>query len=99
MDHPKRIYNIDETGMPLDLPTPRVVAKKGQKKVRSRTSGKKGQVTVIACGNAVGQPMPPFVIFDAAKLNALWTKGEVPGTRYGLSSRGGPIKNCFKGGW
>ena len=30
----------------------------------------------------------PFVIFDAAKLMALWAKGEVPGTRYGLSSQG-----------
>ena len=69
MDHPERIYNMDETGMPLDPPPPRIVAKKGQKKVRSRNSGRKGQVTVIGCGNAVGQPIPPFVIFDAAKLN------------------------------
>ena len=69
MDHPERIYNMDETGMPLDPPPPRIVAKKGQKKVRSRTSGRKGQVTVIGCGNAVGQPIPPFVIYDAAKLN------------------------------
>ena len=88
---------MDETGMPLDPPTPRVVAKKGQKKVRSCTSGKKGQVTVIACGNAVDQPIPPFVIFDATKLNALWTKGEVPGTRYGLSSRGWTDQELFQG--
>ena len=86
MDHPERIYNMDETGIPLDPPPPRIVAKNGRKKVRSCTSGRKGQVTVIGCGNAVGQPITPFVIFDAAKLNSLWTKGEVPGTRYGLSS-------------
>ena len=97
MDHPERIYNMDETGMPLDPPTPRIVAKRGQKKVRSRTSGKKGQVTVIACGNAVGQHILPLVIFDAAKLNALWTKGEVPGTRYGVSSRGWVEQQLFQG--
>ena len=33
MDHPERIYNMDETGMPLDPPTPRIVAKRGQKKL------------------------------------------------------------------
>ena len=91
------IIIMDETGMPLDPPPSRIVAKKGQKKVRSRTSGRKGQVTVIGCGNAVGQPIPPFVIFDAAKLNSLWTKGEVPGTRYGLSSRGWIDQELFHG--
>ena len=54
-------------------------------------------MTVIACGNAVGQPIPPFVNFDAAKLNALWTKGEVPGTRYGQSSRGWTDQELFQG--
>ena len=97
LDHPERIYNMDETGMPLSPPTPRVVAMKGQRKVRCLTSSKKGQVTVIACGNGVGQAIPPFVIFDAAQLNSLWTKGEVPGTRYGVSSRGWIDKELFHG--
>ena len=97
MDHPEQIYSMDETGMPLDPPTPRIVAKKGQKKVRSRTSGRKGQITVIACGNAVGQAISPFVIFDAAKLSSLWTKAEVPGTHYGVSSRGWVDQELFQG--
>jgi len=46
----------------LDGHAPRVVALKGQKKVRYRTSGNKNQVTVIACISAHGQVMPPFVI-------------------------------------
>ena len=37
------------------------------------------------------------MIFDAAKLNALWTKGEVPGTRYGVSSRGWVDQQLFQG--
>ena len=39
--HPEQIYNMDETGMPLDPKPPKIVARKGQKKVRYRTSGKK----------------------------------------------------------
>lgn len=50
---------------------PKVVAQKGKKKVRYRTSGKKNQITVIGCGSATGQALPPFVIFDAKQLNPL----------------------------
>lgn len=35
MESPNQIYNVDETGMPLDHRPPKVVTKKGQKKVRS----------------------------------------------------------------
>jgi len=37
-------------------------------------------VTVVGCINAVGQALPPFVIFDAKNLNMDWTQEEVPGT-------------------
>ena len=35
---PAQIYNMDETGIPLDHRSPRVLAKKGQKKVPLETS-------------------------------------------------------------
>ena len=51
-NHPKSIYNMDETGVPLGPHPPKVVAKRGQKKVRCHTSGQKSQITVIGCGSA-----------------------------------------------
>ena len=56
-------------------------------------------MTVIACVSATGHALPPFVIFDAKSLNIEWTKGEVAGTRYGLSSTGwGWVdRDLFKG--
>ena len=66
---PSRIYNVDETGMALDSHAPKVVAKRGQKKVRYRTSGNKSQITIIVCVSASGQCIPPFVIFDTKRLN------------------------------
>ena len=96
LNKPNLIYNVDETGMPLDHKPPKVVAAKGQKKVRCRTSGNKSQVTVIACVSASGHAIPPFVIFDAKRLNMDWTNGEVPGTRYGLSSTGWVDTYLFK---
>ncbi len=85
MNSPGLIYNIDESGMPLEHRPPRVVTVKGQPKVRCRTSGNKSQVTVIGCISASGQAIPPFIIFDVKSLNTEWTKGEVAGTTYGLS--------------
>lgn len=65
--HPEAIYNMDETGVPLEPRPPKVVAKKGQKKVRYRTSGTKAQITVVGCGSATGQVLPPFMIFQENK--------------------------------
>ena len=61
---PAQIYNMDETGMPLDPRSPNVVAKRGKKKVRHRVSGKKEQIMVLGCANAIGQVIPPMVIFE-----------------------------------
>jgi hypothetical protein len=85
---PAQVYNVDESGIPFDPRAPNVVATKGMKKVRYRSSGKKGQVTVVGCASAAGQAIPPMVIFDAMRLNPEWTKGEFPGTTYGLSDNG-----------
>ena len=41
LNNPSQIYNADETGMPLDHRPPKIVTARGQKKVRSRTSGNK----------------------------------------------------------
>ena len=97
LNSPNRIYNVDETGIALDGHAPRIVAKKGQKKVRYRTSGNKTQVTVIACVSASGQCILPFVIFDAKRLNMEWSKDEVVGTLYGLNSNGWVDSELFRG--
>ncbi len=86
--YPESVYNLDETGMPLCPPSPRMVAKKGQKKVRYCTSGQKSQVTVIGCGSATGQVIPPFIIFSGKQINLLWTLNGVNGSRFAVSDNG-----------
>ena len=93
---PSRIYNMDESGMPLDHKPPKVVVPKGTKKVHCRTSGNKPQITVLACANAAGSVIPPMVIFEGKRLNAEWTKGEVPNTLYGMSDKGWTDMELFK---
>ena len=69
MNSPSQIYNVDETGMPLDHQPPKIVAKRGQRKVRYHTSSNKSQITMIGCVSASGQAIPPFVIFDTKSMN------------------------------
>ena len=66
------------------------------KKVRYRVSGKKEQITIIACANALGQCLPPMVIFEGKYLNHQWTLGEVPGTYYGMSDKGWTDQELFR---
>lgn len=48
-DKPSQIFNLDETGIPLDPSAPRVVAGHGTKNPSALSSGDKAQTTVLAC--------------------------------------------------
>ena len=87
-DKPNQIFNLDESGMPLDPCPPKVITQKGVKHSASITTGDKAQITTLACCSAAGYVIPPLVVFDRKKLKPEMTVGEVPGTLYGLSSNG-----------
>ena len=63
-DHPAQIYNMDESGMPLDPRPPKVITKQGQKRVCYRVSVKKEQIIVLGYVNAISQSIPPMIIFE-----------------------------------
>ena len=88
IDRPAHIFNMDETGVPLDPKAPFIVAGRGQRHPSYLSGGSKSQITVLSCCNAAGYTIPPFVIFDRKALKPELTLGEVPGTMYGLSSSG-----------
>ena len=71
---------------PVNLKATKVVAAVGMKKVQS--PGRKGQITIVACGNAAGQVLLTLIIFDAKKVKAAWIRDEVPGSKYGVSDKG-----------
>ena len=57
---PVQIFNMDETGMPLDPNPSSVIAPVGYKHVSCMRSGDKTQITVVACCNASGSVIPPL---------------------------------------
>ena len=80
VDKPGVIFNCDESGLPLNSKCAKVVDKSGSKSPSFVTGGDKSQLTVLACSNAAGYAIPPFVIFGRQSLNQGMSKSEVPGT-------------------
>ena len=87
-NNPCRIFNCDETGIPMGPSSLKVIDQFGAKDPTYPTNSSKAQVTVLACSCASGYALPPFVIFNRKLLHPELTKGEVPGTLYGLSETG-----------
>lgn len=86
MDKPGQIFNMDESGMPLDPKATKIITKKGTKNPSHVSSGDKSQITVVGCVNAAGISIPPMLLFDRKKLSEDMWYGEVPGTYYGMDS-------------
>lgn len=95
-DKPASVFNMDETGMPLSPAPLKGVCKKGTKTPNSIVSGDKSQITVVGCVSAAGHCIPPMIIWDRKTLQADMTKGELPGTIYGLSSKGWVDQELFQ---
>ena len=85
---PGQIFNMDESAMPLDPKSPKLVFEKGYHGASCVTTGDKAQITIVACVSAAGFSLPPMVIWDHQSLSPELTIGEVPGTIYGLSKKG-----------
>jgi hypothetical protein len=65
------MYNTDETSMSLNNRSPRGVAARGSHEVSSLTGAERGEnVTIVACCNAAGAYIPPFIIFRYIRMNS-----------------------------
>ena len=84
-DKPGQIFNVDESGMPLNPKPPKVLNQRG---VKNPSSLGKAQITTVCCVSASGVCVPPMVIWDRKTLSPELAKGEIPGTIYGLSATG-----------
>ena len=87
-DKLNRIFNLDESGIPLQHCPRKRVAIKGQKHVNVFTSGDKTNVTVLACVSASGYALPPMIIFNCKTLAPELYRDEIQGTICALSSSG-----------
>ena len=92
---PGQIFNLDESGFPLNPKPPKGVFDKGTKNPFAYCTGDKAQITVLACVNAIGNGLPPMVIFDRQTFPIELATGEIPGTIYGFSHSGWIDQDLF----
>ena len=58
------MQDLDVTGMTLAHKPSEVLTKKGAKAIHGKTSTSRELITVIACGNAAGDYLPPRFYFS-----------------------------------
>lgn len=68
---PNLIYNCDEKGIStVPNAPPKIIGKVCKKQVGTMGSAKRGKnTTVLVCGNAVGDWVPPLFVFPRKKNN------------------------------
>ena len=94
-DKPYQIFNLDETGMPLDPKPLKVVASRGEKDPSSVRGGRKNQITAVGCVSAGGSVLPPMIIWNGKSLCPNQASGEIPGTLHGFSPKGWMDQELF----
>ncbi|XP_063241227.1 uncharacterized protein LOC134541602 [Bacillus rossius redtenbacheri] len=97
MTSPAAIYNCDESGFPLNnKPASKILAQKGSPTVVSQTCVERGEnVTVVACTNAVGNYIPPFVIFKGKRYHKEYKDGFPNGTEVIMTESGWINEEAF----
>lgn len=85
----EKIYNVDESGLSTVHTPMKVLASKGVKQVGNITSAERGNnVTIIACVNALGNSVPPCMIFPRVHFKTHMINGAPPET-LGLATPSG----------
>ena len=93
---PNNIYNCDETGLSTVQVPPKIVAPKGLKQVGSITSAERGtNVTMIAAINALGNHIPPLLIFPRVNFKNFMLHGAPAGTIGGANPSGWSNETLF----
>ncbi|XP_069702683.1 uncharacterized protein [Periplaneta americana] len=98
MGKPENIYNIDEKGCRLTLHhTQEVLAAKGTKRLHliAPEHGENTSITIVACCNAVGQAIPPMILFKGKRRRPEWGDDMPPGTAIKMTEKGSMTCQVF----
>lgn len=96
-DIPKaNIWNYDETNLSDNPGRKKCFIRKGVKYPKRIMNETKSCISLMICGSAAGQLMPPFVVYKAKFMYSSWRKGGPKGTRYASTLSGWFDSNTFE---
>ena len=82
------IYNFDETALSDDPGACNVVVPRGARRVEVVKEHSKVNISIMICGSAEGELLPPHVVYKATNLYEGWTVGGPSGAQYSVSKSG-----------
>lgn len=83
-DKPHRIWNIDETSVPLAHKPSKVLGPTGVKNIPGRVGNCRDNVSVLACINAAGGEVPPMFIVKGKTYKSLYAYNTTEGVPGGI---------------
>ncbi|XP_063953424.1 tigger transposable element-derived protein 1-like [Lytechinus pictus] len=95
LEMPSRIFNVDEVGFNCEHRPVKIVTRKSCHRPQSITSPRSALTTLIACGNAAGDSLPPFLVFKGKKATETLREGGLPGTLVDVSDSGWSNSELF----
>lgn len=94
--HPQNIFNLDETGLTTVQSPTKIVAPKGVKQIGAVTSAERGaNVTLITAVSAIGNQVPPMLVFPRVHFKDHMIIGAPPGTIGAASPSGWSNEEIF----
>ncbi|KAL0871502.1 hypothetical protein ABMA27_005220 [Loxostege sticticalis] len=95
-NQPQRLYNMDEKGCRLTIHNqPVVLAQKGAKRVHMIAPEHAENVTIAACVNALGSPIPPMIIFKGKRLKPEFKDNLPAGALVKMANKGSMTTSLF----
>lgn len=94
---PHNIYNYDETNLTDNPGQKKILTKRGSKYPEKICNSSKVTVSIMMCGNAAGDLIPPYVVYKAKNLWQPWTENGPKGCRYNATPSGWFDSNTFTG--
>lgn len=96
MDKPQLIFNMDEKGCQLTIhKEPVILTRKGIKRVPFVAPEHAENVTVVSCGNAIGQIIPPVVLFKGQRNKPEFSDNLPPGCKAFMTAKGSMTCDTF----
>ena len=86
---PSNLYNYDETNVSDDPGAKKVFVRRGlRRRVERKIEHSKQTVSLMFCGNAIGEFLPPMVVYRAKHVYDNWKRGGPEGSMYESSKSG-----------
>ncbi|CAK1592462.1 unnamed protein product [Parnassius mnemosyne] len=92
---PENLWNFDETNLSDDPGQKKVIAKRGAKYPELISNTSKSSTSIMFCGSAKGELLPPYIVYKSKQLWNTWTEQGPKDARFNNSPSGWFDMNIF----